>query len=78
MRCSLYRKARGRRHDLWLGLMRVLLGSLCGDRGYRPLADCSHQHWPSLCALLDEPTDTRIPSYSTCRRVLQPVDFHRW
>ncbi|WP_286670293.1 transposase family protein [Trichothermofontia sichuanensis] len=60
---------------MWLVLMRVLLGTRCGDRGYRPLADCSHQHWPSLCALLDVPTDTRIPSYSTFRRVLQHVDF---
>lgn len=70
-----YRKAKGRRHDLWLVLMLVLLGTLCGYRGYRPLADFSAQHWPSLCALLDLPTDTRIPSYSTFRRVLQQVDF---
>lgn len=70
-----YRKGKGKRHALWLVLMLVLLGTLCGYRGYRPLADFSHQHWHSLCELLELPVDTRIPSYSTFRRVLQRVDF---
>lgn len=70
-----YRKSKGKRHALWLVMMLVLLGTLCGYRGYRPLADFSHQHWQSLCELLELPTDTRIPSYSTFRRVLQRVDF---
>lgn len=70
-----YRKSRGRRHALWLVLILVLLGSLCGYRGYRPLADFSHLHWSSLCELLKLPCETRKPSYSTFRRVLQRVDF---
>jgi hypothetical protein len=70
-----YRKGKGKRHALWLVMMLVLLGTLCGYRGYRPLADFSHQHWHNLCELLELPTDTRIPSYSTFRRVLQRVDF---
>ncbi|NEQ25551.1 MAG: ISAs1 family transposase [Microcoleus sp. SIO2G3] len=70
-----YRKGRGRRHSLWLVLMLVLLGSLCGDRGYRPLTDFSHLHWSSLCELLELPSETRIRSYSTFRRVLQRVNF---
>lgn len=39
-----YRKGKGKRHTLWLVLMLVLLGTLCGYRGYRPLADFSRQH----------------------------------
>lgn len=70
-----YRKSKGKRHDLWLVLLVVLLGSLCGYRGYRPLADFSHQHWQTLCELVELPATTRIPSYSTYRRVLHRVDF---
>lgn len=70
-----YRKGKGKRHALWLVLMLVLLGTLCGYRGYRPLADFSQQHWQVLCELLELPIETRIPSYSTFRRVLQRVDF---
>lgn len=70
-----YRKARGKRHELWLVLMLVLLGTLCGYRGYRPLADFSKSHWQTLCPLLGVAESTRIPSYSTFRRVLQRVDF---
>lgn len=70
-----YRKGKGKRHALWLVLMLVLLGTLCGYRGYRPLADFTQQHWQTLCELLELPSHTRIPSYSTFRRVLQRVDF---
>jgi hypothetical protein len=70
-----YRKSKGKRHDLWLVMMLVLLGTLCGYRGYRPLADFSQQHWQHLCELLELDPETRIPSYSTFRRVLQRVDF---
>jgi hypothetical protein len=70
-----YRKGKGKRHALWLVMMLVLLGTLCGYRGYRPLVDFSRQHWSLLCELLELPAETRIPSYSTFRRVLQQVDF---
>lgn len=70
-----YRKGKGKRHALWLVVMLILLGTLCGYRGYRPLADFSHQHWQSLSELLELPANTRIPSYSTFRRVLQQVEF---
>lgn len=70
-----YRKSKGKRHSLWLVLMLILLGTLCGYRGYRPLADFTQQHWAVLCELLELPFDTRQPSYSTFRRVLRRVDF---
>ncbi|PZD75367.1 hypothetical protein C1752_00185 [Acaryochloris thomasi RCC1774] len=55
--------------------MLVLLGTLCGYRGYRPLADFAKEQWPILRELLALPPSTRIPSYSTFRRVLLRVDF---
>ncbi|MBW4523099.1 MAG: ISAs1 family transposase [Scytolyngbya sp. HA4215-MV1] len=70
-----YRKSKGKRHALWLVMMLVLLGTLCGYRGYRPLADFSQQHWDTVCELLELPENTRIPSYSTFGRVLQRIDF---
>ena len=70
-----YRKGKGKRHSLWLVMMLVLLGTLCGYRGYRPLADFSQQHWLTICELLELPETTRIPSISTFRRVLQAVEF---
>lgn len=70
-----YRKSKGKRHELWLVMLVVLLGSLCGYRGYRPLADFSQQHWQTLCEWVELPLTTRLPSYSTYRRVLQRVDF---
>jgi len=70
-----YRKGKGKRHALWLVLMLVLLGNLCGYRGYRPLADFTQQHWQVLCAVLELPSQTRLPSSSTFRHVLQWVDF---
>lgn len=70
-----YRKAKGRRHDLWLLLLLILLGTFCGYRGYRPLADFCQTHWFTLCRRLELSPQTRIPSYSTFRRVLHRVDF---
>lgn len=70
-----YRKSKGKRHELWVVMFVVLLGSLCGYRGYRPLEDFSQQHWQTVCELVELPSSTRIPSYSTYRRVLQRVDF---
>lgn len=71
-----HRSAKGRRHDLWLLLLLILLGTFCGYRGYRPLVDFCHTHWRTLCTQLALPPETRIPSYSTFRRVLHRVDFN--
>ncbi len=53
-----------------------MLGTFCGYRGYRPLANFCQTHWSTLCAQLALPPATRIPSYSTFRRVLHQVDFN--
>ena len=34
-----HRKAKGQKYSLWVILAMSLMGSLCGDIGYRPLAD---------------------------------------
>jgi hypothetical protein len=70
-----YRKPKGRRHDLWLLLLLVLLGTLCGYRGYRPLEEFCRTHWLTLGSQLSLPASTRIPSYSTFRRLLHQADF---
>lgn len=70
-----YRKAKGKRHDLWLVMILVLLGALCGYHGYRPVADFTRQHWDELGEVLELPSDTRKPSYSTVRRILLRVNF---
>lgn len=70
-----HRKKRGKRHPLWVVLGLILLGVLCNYQGYRPLVDFCQQHWQELQTLLELPPETKIPSYSTFRRVIQGVDF---
>jgi len=73
------RSKRGQSHPLWLVLFLALLGSLCGDWGYRPIALFCQKHHASLCDLLElDPQTTRFPSYSTVRRVFLQVDAAAW
>jgi predicted transposase YbfD/YdcC len=73
------RGKQGQRHPLWLALFVALLGSLCGYRGYRPLAKFCAQHRQTFLTLLElDPEKVVLPSYSTFRRIFQLVDAQVW
>ena len=73
------RSPKGRRHPLWLVLFLSLLGSLCGYRGYRPLADFAKEHHQTWCELLNlDAQTTSAPSYSTFRQIFLIVDTQGW
>ena len=70
-----YRHPRGVRHELWLILMIVLLGSCTGYWGYKPLAAFTRNHRLYLIKLLNLPSDTQFPSASTFRNIMMEMDF---
>lgn len=70
-----YRHKRGIRHPLWLVLAIILLGSCAGYWGYKPLAEFTKNHRTTLLKLFDLPSETRFPSDSTFRNIIQRLDF---
>lgn len=73
-----HRDNRGKKHPLWMLLLLVLLGDLCGYRGYRPLAEFCQLHWQSLQELLGFSKQATIPSYSTFRRIQLEIAPEHW
>lgn len=71
-----FRAARGQRHELWLVLLLIILGAMMGYWGYRPLAEFVEIYGPEICRKLELASDTKLPSYSTFRRVMQQLDYH--
>ncbi|MBD2232097.1 transposase family protein [Phormidium tenue] len=61
-----YRKARGKRHLLWIILVFIVMGKLAGYRGNRPLEEFAQryvQRWPAYCNIgLIFPLDKRAIS----------------
>ena len=69
-----HRKAKGQKYSLWVILAVSLMGSLCGDIGYRPLADFAKLDREQLEELLELPPASSTPSHSTFRRILIKVE----
>lgn len=70
-----FRAARGQRHPLWLVLLLIILGGMMGYWGYRPLAEFTEGYGREVCRRLELAEDTKLPSYSTFRRVMQQLDY---
>lgn len=70
-----HRSPRGIRHQLWIILIVILLGSCTGYWGYKPLADFTKNHRARLITLFNLPADLKFPSESTFRNILQEIDF---
>ena len=61
-------------YPLWVVLLLVVMGTMSGCTGYRPLADFVDRHQTELLGLLALPGE-RLPSLSTRRRMMVRVDF---
>lgn len=70
-----FRAARGQRHHLWLVLLLIILGAMVGYWGYRPLSEFVSIYGKEICQKLELAPDTKLPSYSTFRRVMQGLDY---
>jgi len=61
-------------YPLWVVLLLVVMGTMSGCTGYRPLANFVPRHQTELLCLL-ELLGKRLPSLSTLRRIMVRVDF---
>lgn len=61
-------------YPLWVVLLLVILGTMSGYSGYRPLAAFVARHQSELLEHL-QLCQPRLPSLSTIRRILVRVDF---
>lgn len=69
-----YRKARGKRHPLWVMLVTIVMGNLAGYQGNRPLAAFAKRYGQEIAELLGVELSA-MPSYSTFRRAHLHLDF---
>lgn len=61
-------------YPLWVILVLVIMGTMSGCTGYRPLADFVERHQNDLLEIMGLPQE-RLPSLSTLRRIMVRVDF---
>jgi len=79
-----YRRAQGRRHELRLIIMLVIMATMSGFQGLRAIGDFIKKNKKELIKTF-KPKKDRLPSYLTAGRALQQVDFdelakifHNW
>lgn len=71
-----FRTTDGRRHQLWLVLLFVIMGTMNGYVGYRAWGDFVKRHRRTLSKTFALEKHG-VPSYSTIRRVVMGVDFDK-
>lgn len=69
-----YRKARGKRHPLWIILVFIVMGNLAGYRSNRPLEEFAQRYGAEVVRLLQIDLDA-VPSFLTFRRAHLGLDF---
>lgn len=69
-----FRVKDGQRHQLWLVLLFVIMGTMSGYVGYRAWGDFVKRHRRVLIEKF-RIEKHGVPSYSTIRRILMGVDF---
>lgn len=70
------RKARGKRHPLWVLLLLILMGMMAGYRGYRPLQTFVAEYYAPLSELIGLELNG-VPSFSTFRRTMMEIDLEQ-
>lgn len=71
-----FRTTDGRRHQLWVVLLIVIMGTMSGYLGYRAWGDFVKRHQSVLIESLKLPKG-RVPSYSTIRRVMMGINYEQ-
>lgn len=71
-----HRTTDGRRHQLWLVLLFVIMGTMNGYTGYRAWGDFVKRHRRILINTF-QIQKHGVPSYSTIRRIVMGVDFDK-
>lgn len=69
-----FRVKDGQRHQLWLVLLFVIMGTMSGYVGYRAWGDFVKRHREPLIEIFGIQKHG-VPSYSTIRRILMGVNF---
>ena len=70
------RKKKGNRHPLWLVILIIIMGMMSGYWGYRELGRFVERHRRALIQLF-QILLSRVPSYSTLRRVMMRLDYNQ-
>ena len=69
-----FRNPSGRRHQLWVVLLIIILGIMQSYTGYRAIGDFAKYNQALLTKYFKLPSE-KMPSYSTIRRILMGLDW---